>query len=364
MRFLERLSRRGWSHDDGPMSADWSVSAYADFVESLTPEEYTRSFPLHILRLCHVICDNQVMYGASRALKPETQYNMSATTNYEGHFQVVSVLLEYHDRTPDAQFTLQLQTAYAKQPLDLVVHACIWLYHTVRHQLRDTTRPLKPRLDTTVAHYLSFLDTDYSVNEKDEYSLRGFEVFLRSSVLLGAVRPVPEHVVTLEEVKAQAVVRAAAAVSEIQQARNMVAFERSVEGLPPCLQRARLNMLRPDTGLSAKTDLWWQVFPDEKTLAQVIDPTRHHIESGRRNYVMRNYPSAPSCKTLIGSQRCPLSQIADIEDLPARKFMNRATRKRAQENPQAVCAEICGLRLKNPKEQMYPAVARRLMKRV
>jgi hypothetical protein len=325
---------------------------YVHFVESLTPEEYPQVFPLHVMRVCEILCDCTVMFG-DRATALEPQPFGCKVPDYSRQLAVVRVLLDYHD----AQALVT--TTVGKHPLDVIAHACVWLFHTVAQKPRDAERPLQKKLSPALARYARFLLEEFHPSE-------GVLDFLQNSVPLRSLalpwhcrqpHPQPQAPEAMEiDIESKTPPSPSLSLSLSLSPSPKVAD--AVRGYPPCVQRAYQNMLHNTIQPWDQSSFFWRLFPgqaeSEALLRDIPDDSRREdermiiiVDKERcRNTGKKRY--APGCQFL---QKGGFCCVKDIEDLPVAtatlQQLNREARERFQQRLQAgelqsACALLCG----------------------
>ena len=302
---------------------------YAQFMESLTEQELEENAWLeetHRARILHTLI---------------AEYDMEHTKiSYKDRRTAADHVLRYHDPLGVARQAIE---TLSKTDAQFAAYVGVWLHYAGPRSRRPAgegrlLRQQSPDDDQAIRRYLEFLRQEYRIP-------RYMQWFLAANRSLKKLAPLPleESAHTGDDMD---VVEVPAYEHRIAPPpKPVIAIPPGLERLPPCLQRARLNMLR-DNSRGATSQLWWQVFPDdEKALEDIPDEDRREWEREKRKDTLMMWPRPAGCETLAKQKRCPIA-AHDIEDLPAGAQV--AKHKVLQDmyhdrhaRPQNLCARLC-----------------------
>lgn len=317
---------------------------YAELVESLSLADYSDGiFEAHINCLLQMFLGYNRHPDSSPASLPH--YGLKTTLAQETKDRTAAMrhVIAYHASETEIETLQRLgrdnETAYLE-------HASAFLYHRVRPAQgpREDRKLALVSPDGEEASALRQYRTHLREHHTELHWI--YEEFLKGCSPLGALKKIQPPRRPPSPAWSPPPPPPPPKIDESMLAR-----------LPPCLQRARLNMLR--NTLPRDTDLWWQVFPDPAGLKAIPNPDRRLAEESARQYVVNKKPTPARCQTLIGQKRCPLAS-RDIEDLPAGQKAAKLPRVQAllkdeDAPPQAACALLCG---KQSAKSISPAMFR------
>lgn len=325
---------------------------YADLVDCFSARDYATGVFAR-----HVDCVTFLLLAYTRNYK---EYKTCHSHLFEKlhieaarqRAEIARAVLRYHDVEGTAAEAIY---KVAREDTPLVEHTAAWLFHCVRGRqtpqrdgLQDLKRDVTIEMQRAFAQYLVHL-------REGRWELGwAYTAFLEDCVPLVRL-PLPK----IQKPPAPHALEVPAAPPP----PPPVIDESRVAHLPPCLQRAWLNMMH--NAPSRDTNLWWQVFPDDTdTLAQIPDARRRLLEEGNQRYIRNKKQFPAKCSTLIEKKRCPLA-TGDIEDLPAgqriaQDLMLRKLYAREDASPQVTCAQLCGVfrGKRDPVDYMRPSLFR------